>query len=93
MNGNINSASFEINELHPLAPIKAVCEPQAYGLTKREIEVLELMSQGLSQKQIAKKMYLSPFTVNSHVQKIYLKLRVNSGIAAIVKAIRENIIP
>jgi DNA-binding NarL/FixJ family response regulator len=47
-------------------------------LSKRETEVLELLSNGFSYKMIADKLYLSFNTVNSHVKKIYEKLHVSS---------------
>jgi DNA-binding NarL/FixJ family response regulator len=47
-------------------------------LSKRESEVLELLSNGFSYKMIADKLYLSFNTVNSHVKKIYEKLHVSS---------------
>lgn len=67
-------------------------EQPDYDLTEREKEVLEYMSKGFSQKQIAGKLYLSPYTVNSHIQNIYTKLQVHSGIEAVAKAIRERIV-
>ena len=63
-----------------------------YQLTGREAEVLEWMSYGHNQKQIAAKMTLSHYTINSHTQNIYAKLQVNSGIEAVAKALREDII-
>lgn len=47
-------------------------------LSKRETEVLELLSNGFSYKMIADKLFLSFNTVNSHVKKIYEKLHVSS---------------
>lgn len=64
----------------------------SYGLSQREKDVLEFMSRGMSQKDIAGKMHISPHTVNSHTQNIYMKLHVNSGIEAVVKALREKLI-
>lgn len=63
-----------------------------FKLTDREKEVLYWMSEGLSQKRIAKAMYISPYTVNTHVQNIYLKLKVNSGVQAVAKALKKKII-
>lgn len=63
-----------------------------YGLTNREHEVLQLMTEGLSQKQIAERLFLSPHTVNTHVQHIYAKLQVNSGLEAVAKAVRERLV-
>ena len=63
-----------------------------YDLTRREKEILQLMGDGLVQKQIAGALFLSPHTINSHVRNIYEKLHVHSGIEAVAKAIREHLI-
>lgn len=63
-----------------------------YGLSKRELEVLELLVKGNSYKMIADAMEISYNTVNSHMKKIYDKLHVNSSGEAISKAIQEKII-
>jgi two-component system NarL family response regulator len=63
-----------------------------YNLTPREREVLQLMTEGLSQRQIAERLFVSPHTVNTHVQHLYAKLQVNSGIEAVVKAVRERLV-
>ena len=47
-------------------------------LTKREIEVLELLAEGLSYKMVADKLFLSFNTVNTHIKHIYEKLHVSS---------------
>lgn len=65
---------------------------EEYDLTGREREVLRLMTKGLSQRQIADRLHVSPHTVNSHVQNLYAKLQVNSGIEAVVKAVREQLV-
>lgn len=66
---------------------------QDYGLTEREREVLAEMVQGRTQKEIAERLFVSPHTVNSHVQHIYEKLHVHSGSAAVAKAVRERLVP
>ena len=63
-----------------------------YGLTPREREVLAEMVEGHTQKEIAVRLEVSAHTVNSHVQNIYEKLHVNSGNAAVAKALRERLI-
>jgi predicted ATPase/DNA-binding CsgD family transcriptional regulator len=52
------------------------------GLTAREVEVLRLMAQGLSDAQIAKQLVISPRTVNGHLRSIYSKIGVTSRSAA-----------
>ncbi len=55
---------------------------EEYELTKREITVLEVLCSGNAYKQIADKLFISERTVNTHVNNIYKKLRVNSALAA-----------
>lgn len=63
-----------------------------YGLTDREKDVLRHMTEGKIQKQIAAALFVSPNTVNKHIQRIYEKLHVHSGIEAVAKAIRERLV-
>jgi DNA-binding NarL/FixJ family response regulator len=55
-------------------------------LTKRETQVLALLSEGLSRSQIAVNLFIDPETVRSHVKNIYLKLGVNTRAEAIAVA-------
>ena len=52
------------------------------GLTAREVEVLKLAARGLTNAQIAQELFLSPRTVNAHLNSIYHKLGVSSRTAA-----------
>lgn len=54
-------------------------------LTPREIEILSLLEQGLSNKEIAEKIFLSVDTVKFHIKNIYLKLQVSSRAELIAK--------
>jgi DNA-binding NarL/FixJ family response regulator len=63
-----------------------------YELSEREKEILSLLVEGLSKKQIAEKIFLSHHTVDSHIRNIYVKLEVHSKGSAITKAIREKLI-
>ena len=65
---------------------------QDFELTKREMEILQLLAKGYSYKMIAGECYISYATVNSHVSKIYKKLQVESVGGAVAKAIREGLI-
>src|SRR5688572_20539588 len=51
---------------------------EAYHLTKREKEILLLLMDGLSYKEIATKCFISIDTINSHIRKVYTKLNVHS---------------
>ena len=61
-------------------------------LTAREVEVLRLLAQGLSNNQIAEMLVLSPFTVNKHTQSIYGKLSIKSRSAATRYAIEHKLL-
>jgi predicted ATPase/DNA-binding CsgD family transcriptional regulator len=52
------------------------------GLTAREVEVLRLLAQGLTDAQIAEQLIISPRTVNNHLTSIYSKIQVSSRSAA-----------
>ena len=52
------------------------------GLTARELEVLKLLGQGLTNREIAAAMFLSTRTVHAHLRSIYLKLGVRTRSAA-----------
>ena len=58
------------------------------SLSGREQEILELLSQGLSNKEIGGKLDLSPFTVKNHLARIFPKLRVRSRTAAVIAYLR-----
>jgi DNA-binding NarL/FixJ family response regulator len=64
-------------------PVAAPAEEQ--NLSRREQEVLELLSQGCANKEIADKLSISIETVNWHLKHIYTKLHVRSRTAATVK--------
>jgi DNA-binding NarL/FixJ family response regulator len=61
-------------------------------LSAREIEVLKLVSDGLPDKQIAKVLGISTFTVNKHVGAILLKMHASSRTEAGVRAIVEGFV-
>lgn len=69
-------------------------EPQVdTDLTERERAVLTLMIDGLSNKQIANQMHLSPNTIRSHVSSILAKLDATNRTEAVRLAIQQNLIP
>ena len=61
-------------------------------LSRREIEVLELASQGQANKEIARKLFITEATVKSHFVHIFSKLGVVDRTAAVTKAVKEKII-
>jgi DNA-binding NarL/FixJ family response regulator len=64
---------------------------QEYSLTGRERTHLQLITRGLSKKQIANQLSLSFHTVDSHLRNIYRKLHVNTRSAAVAKALQERL--
>ena len=60
--------------------------PGGDGLTARERDVLALISQGCSNKRIARALEISPETVKSHVKHVFLKLAVSTRTEAVVRA-------
>jgi DNA-binding NarL/FixJ family response regulator len=63
-----------------------------YGLTKREKDILSLVVEGLPKKQIAHKLNVSYYTVDTHIKNIYAKLQVQSSSGAVAKALKERLI-
>jgi DNA-binding NarL/FixJ family response regulator len=61
-------------------------------LTAREVEVLHLLAQGLTDAQIAEQLVISPRTVNNHLTSIYGKIRVSSRSAATRYAIEHQFV-
>jgi DNA-binding NarL/FixJ family response regulator len=66
--------------------------PYPAGLTEREVEVLRLLAQGLTNSQIAKQLVVSPYTVNAHIRHIFDKLDVPSRAAAASFAVEHNLV-
>ncbi|MFJ3513471.1 MULTISPECIES: response regulator [unclassified Streptomyces] len=64
----------------------------AQALTKRELEVLQLVADGLSNQQISKKLFLSQATVKSHLVHVYAKLGVDSRTSAVAAAATRRLI-
>jgi DNA-binding NarL/FixJ family response regulator len=67
-------------------------ETDTFGLTPREHEVLGLLVDGLSQPEIAERLYLSPKTVGTHIQRILGKMGVGSRTQAVALAAREGLV-
>jgi len=62
-------------------------------LSKRELEILNLLAQGHSNQEIAAKLFVSLSTVKTHIQNLFEKLDVKRRIQAVEKAKRLNLIP
>jgi two-component system, NarL family, response regulator LiaR len=79
----VASADFVLNE----------SELQRLGISKREHEVLTLMASGLSNQEIADKLFVSLNTIKTHASNLFLKLEVNRRTQAIQKAKEHSLIP
>lgn len=64
---------------------------EEHNLTAREIEVLELIAEGMINKEIAKQLYISEKTVKNHVSNIFKKLNVSDRTQAAIYAFKHNI--
>jgi len=69
-----------------ILPPAHAAEELVEALTEREIEVLQLIADGMTNPQIAQKLYLSPNTLKAHTQNIYSKLDVHSRLQAVNRA-------
>ena len=77
----------------PIPRSTTTAPPPTYpaGLTGREVEVLRLLADGLTDLQIAEKLVLSPRTVHAHISSIYSKLDVTSRSAATRYAMEHHL--
>jgi DNA-binding NarL/FixJ family response regulator len=78
--------------INPMEPVKEVAKKNNFRLTEREVEVLEELSNGSSNREIARKLYLTEGTVKNYISNIYSKLEVTGRHKAVFKAKEEGII-
>jgi NarL family two-component system response regulator YdfI len=69
-------------------PAEELAEP----LTERELELLDLLAEGISNKLIAHRLGITEHTVKTHVQSIFAKLGVSSRTEAVSQAIRRGLV-
>ena len=68
-----------------------IAEQLATRLTKREMELVNLLKEGFSYKEMAKRMFVSVYTINHHLKNIYQKLGVESKSELISKILQKTI--
>ena len=59
---------------------------------RRELEVLALVAEGLNNRSIAERLFISESTVKNHVRSIHEKLQVHSRMEAVVRAVRDGVL-
>lgn len=76
------------------ALVRSVRDPSTFvsDLTDRELEVLTLMTDGLTNRQIAQRLVVSPNTINAHVRNIFSKLDVTTRTEAVSFALQHNLV-
>jgi two-component system nitrate/nitrite response regulator NarL len=72
--------------------IRLRTEDAPSSLSRREGEILGMTAEGLSAAEIAKRLYLSPATVKTHLQRTYQKLGVSDRAAAVAEALRRGLL-
>jgi DNA-binding NarL/FixJ family response regulator len=96
--GAIRSASkgelvFRADEMNKLLTyFRKSPSNDADGLTTRELEVLQLLAEGVSTDGIAEKLFISINTVRNHVSKILMKLGAHSKLEAVAIAARDKLV-
>jgi DNA-binding NarL/FixJ family response regulator len=77
---------------HIAKPLSIMPSDNLPALTKREKEILQLISEGLTNNQIAEKLFISPLTVDSHRKNLLTKLNVNNTASLIKLAVQNGLI-
>jgi DNA-binding NarL/FixJ family response regulator len=84
--------AYALSAEDPSAPPSSPSEYPA-GLTAREVEVLKLVAEGMTNARIAQELYLSPRTIHRHLNRIYHKLGTNSRASAARFATEHGLLP
>jgi DNA-binding CsgD family transcriptional regulator len=78
--------------LEDLDQVQSSSESTKKPLSKREIEILRALSQGMDNRAIASALHLSESTIRNHIQNIFNKLGVHSRVEAVVRAYKEKLV-
>ncbi len=87
-----NLALRILSEMSRPKSVASTSEDRAEPLTAREIEVLRELGTGASNRDIAKRLYISENTVRNHVRNILDKLHVSNRVEAATYAVREGLV-
>lgn len=74
---------------NPMLPSEA---PIDFGLTARELEILEHLKNGLTYQKVADNLFISAGTVRKHIENIYRKLEAHNKVEAIQKAVKHRLL-
>ena len=77
---------------HAKAPVSARRTPGPGGLSQREAEVLRLAAMGLTTREIADRLFISPKTADHHIQHVYTKIDVSTRAAAALWAMQHELV-
>ena len=85
-------ASHILNKVRNNPESRTRDESNKFDLSKRELEILQLVARGFKTSEIARQLSISEHTVSNHNRSVYKKLRVNSKPQAIYKAFKCGLI-
>jgi len=80
-----------LDEFARISQLRAAAKEVFAELTRREMEVLELLGKGLKNRDIAEQLYISEKTVKNHISSIFAKLHVNDRTEAALLAARHGL--
>ena len=93
LGGNIKKDKIVKVEVEVAPPIEVDLERiQHLGISQRELEVLELISNGLSNQEIGERLFVSESTIKTHVSNLFVKLDVKRRTQAVTRAKEWRII-
>jgi DNA-binding NarL/FixJ family response regulator len=81
-----------LRRIQPARRIAAPAARDSFRLTPRELEILGMLTDGLTQDQIAEQLVIAPKTVATHIERILSKLGVQSRTQAVALAFREALV-
>jgi HD-GYP domain-containing protein (c-di-GMP phosphodiesterase class II) len=90
--GRLDSAAVA-GVLEAAGHVRSRRRDHAAGLTGREVDVLRLLARGLSSKQIAERLVISPKTARNHIEHIYVKIGASSRATASLFAMQQGLLP
>ena len=77
---------------NPMQRQQEIKEEVPFDLSPAELKILEQVVEGKTNNQIAEAVFLSPWTVKTHIKNIYKKMHVNSRAAAVRLALKRNVV-